>query len=168
VGRLRGVVGVLVVAVGVGGGAARADQASVSASVVAGPGSGRAGRYTTDTVPLVRGAGASLVNADITWHDVVSADFGPDDAPWCGVVDPARPESPANPRLYPLGRCPLFRAEGTPGAGGSSAIQGLGGLVAGRVYAFRCTLVPGMQGHFIVTDNPQSSSPQSSSPESRS
>lgn len=118
--------------------------------VLAGPGSARVARYATPIAVVQVGDRPALTNTDINWHGLVATAVGNDDRPWCTVIDPAREESAANPRRYPLGQCPLFKAADVAPLGGTSAVQGLDAVVAGRVYAFRCTLVPGMTGNFIV------------------
>lgn len=145
--RLALVVGVVALAAG---SAAPVRAAGPSAAVVAGPGAGRVGQYTTSIVPVRPGDSVSLVNGDVLWHDVVASDDGADDRPWCVPLDTTKPESATNPRQYPLGSCPLFAADAAPGAGGTSAVRGLENVVAGRVYAFHCSLVPGMRGSFFV------------------
>jgi hypothetical protein len=133
---------------------AQALTAPTVPAVVAGPGSADAASYATPLVTVRPGDGLSLVNTDISWHALVSVELGADDQPWCGPLDPSRPEGPANPRRYPLGQCPLFLADPAPGLGGVSPVVGLGAVVANRVYPFRCSIVPGMAGNLIVA--PQS------------
>lgn len=122
-------------------------------AVVAGPGASRGAGYTTPVVPVRVGDQPVLVNADVTWHGLVSTDAGPDDRPWCGPADPSKPEDPVrNRRRFPLGQCPLFWAEYARGAGGTSVVLGLdaASVASGRVYEFACPLVEGMTGNFFV------------------
>lgn len=129
-------------------GAVRADAASIA--VVAGPGSAKAARYATPVVVMQPGDDLTLANADASWHGLVSQDIGPDDSAWCGLLDPDRPEGPANPRQYRLGQCPLFVAPLAQPLGGTSAVLGVDRLEPGRVYAFSCPIVAGMSGNVIV------------------
>jgi hypothetical protein len=137
---------------------AQALTAPTLPAVVAGPGSATAASYATPLVTVRPGDGLSLVNTDISWHALVSVEFGADDQPWCGPLDPSLPEGPANPRRYPIGRCPLFLADPAPALDGVSPVVGLGSVVADRVYAFRCTIVSGMAGNLIVAPALSSSS----------
>lgn len=119
--------------------------------VAAGPGASRGAGYATKVMAVRVGDRPSVVNFDVVWHDLVSSDAGPDDRPWCLPLDPSKPEHPAtNPRRYPRGQCPLFWADAATAAGGRSVVEGLEAVVPGRVYEFRCTVVPGMTGNFFV------------------
>lgn len=124
-------------------------------AVVAGPGSAKAAAYATPVAVVQVDDQPVLANTDINWHSLAAVQTGPDDRPWCTTLDPARPESPANPRRYPLGQCPLFFADAAAPLGGASTVFGLdeGLVTAGRVYAFRCTIVAGMTGNFFVTSS---------------
>lgn len=133
----------------VGGLGAGGAVAAPDTAVVAGPGSARTGQFSTAAMAVRVGDRPLLVNADVSPHGIESAAVGADDRPWCGLVDPSKQEGPANPRLKPLGQCPLFWADWVS-TGGTSPVLGLEGVESGRVYAYRCTVVPGMTGNLFV------------------
>lgn len=111
---------------------------AVDVPVVAGPGAYQMG-YANRVVlarpedPLV------LINQDVALHTLASEDEGPDDAPWCGPLDPRKPEDPVrNPRRFKIGECPLFYSDlVVPGA--TMHVAGTEDLEP-RVYEFYCTI----------------------------
>ena len=128
-----------------------ADAADPEAPVVvAGPGAAATARFATPLTVVRAGEPASLLNTDINWHGIESEEFGTDDRPWCGPLDPTLPESPANPRRKPLGECPLFVTDYAMALGDTAPFEGLEAATPGRVYAFSCTVVSGMAGNLIV------------------
>ena len=125
-------------------------QAQPDTAIVAGPGASRARSFATPVMAVRPGDKTLLVNLDVIWHGIESEDMGPDDRPWCELVDPDLPEDPlSNPRRKPLGECPLFWADAAV-VGGTSTVQGLEGVTSGRVYAFQCTTTSGMAGDLFV------------------
>lgn len=151
-GARRRLVGAVALPLAVGPLAGMSGPAQADVPVVAaGPGASRGVGYATKAMAVRVGDRPSLVNLDVVWHDLVSSDAGPDDRPWCLPLDPSKPEDRVtNPRRYPLGQCPLFWSDAATAAGGRSVVEGLEAVVPGRVYEFRCTVVPGMTGNFFV------------------
>jgi hypothetical protein len=125
---------------------------AASTAIVAGPGSTSTGSgYTTQVVVTQAGDPLRLINADLFGlHDARSVVAGSDDASWCGPLDPAKPEGPANPRRYARGACPLFFADLAVPLGGTSPVLGTDRLEQGRSYAFTCEITAGMRGLLIV------------------
>lgn len=141
--------GALLVAVGTFvGGLPAADAADTA--IVAALGSSRTGEFATPVMAVQPGTKPTVVNLDIVWHGIESEEVGADDRAWCVAVDPKRPEDPvSNPRRKPLGECPLFWSD-YASVGGTAPVLGLEGVEAGKVYAYQCTVVPGMGGNLFV------------------
>lgn len=95
----------------------------VGAAVVAGPGASLS-TYATPVVVARVGGKLSFVNDDLPQHDVTAVDTGPDGKPLFGS--------------------PLI------GIGEVAPVTGLDHLVAGRSYAFFCSLHPGMRGTLVA------------------
>jgi len=134
-----------------GGGVSVAVAVDGAPTVVAGPGASRGVGYATAAVPVRPGERPLFVNTDVSWHNLVADEVGADDRPWCNPMDPSKPEDPVrNRRQYPIGACPLFRAEFVAGPNGVSVVEGLDAVVSGKVYEFRCEVVEGMTGNFFV------------------
>jgi hypothetical protein len=147
-GRMGGAVALGLGLAGFVGGLPAADAADTA--IVAAFGSSRTGQFATPVMAVQPGSKPTVVNLDIVWHGIESEESGVDDRPWCVAIDPSRPEDPvSNPRLKPLGECPLFWSDYAI-VGGTAPVLGLEGVEAGKVYAYRCTVVPGMGGNLFV------------------
>lgn len=121
---------------------------ATSTDVIAGPGSGVSGRYSTVVASAQPGDAPRLWNLDLAVHSVEALSVGSDARPWCGPLDPNRPEGPTNPRAYSVGKCPLFWATSVANSQ-SAPILGLDGIAPGS-YAFSCALFPQMRGLLVV------------------
>lgn len=127
------------------------DARAVSTDIVAGPASYQTGRFATVAAVAQSADEPTFVNADLTLHSVESVLTGSDDQPWCGPVDPSRPEGPGNPRRYELGGCPLFWSE-IVSSRSSAPVLGLEEAAPGATYAFTCAVFPDMRGLLAIVE----------------
>ena len=119
-------------------------------AIVAHPGAISTG-YTTPVMVVQAGGELTFVNGDIAQHDVVADEYGPDTSDWCGPLDPDRPEDPnTNPRMFQLGRCPLFWSPLVP-LGATTPVYGMENLAAGQSYEFFCSIHANMRGTIVAS-----------------
>lgn len=137
---------------GLGGLVGLPAAGAADSAIVAVLGSARTGQFATPFMAVEAGSSPKIVNGDIVWHGIESEEVGPDDQPWCVPLDPSLPADPvSNPRRKPLGACPLFWSDYAV-VGGTSSVIGLDDVTPGKVYAYTCTVVPGMGGNLFVLD----------------
>lgn len=119
---------------------AQASPAALDTYVVAIPPSvdpiGTRGGYATLVVVADTAGTLTLVNADITAHDVVADDPGPGTNAWCT-------------RFAGHGYCPLF-ASRIVGIAGETPVEGTQALEPGSTYGFHCSIHHWMQGTLVA------------------
>lgn len=97
---------------------------------------GTRGGYLVAAVVADVDGTVTLVNADLSAHDVVSDALGPTDNPWC-------------PRYVGHRFCPLF-ASPLVGLGGEAVVEGTDQLVPGTTYGFFCSVHSWMTGTLVA------------------
>ena len=107
----------------------------VSVAVDPTTGSTRGGYANAVAVVDVAGK-LTLLNADLTAHDIISEEIGPVDNPWCA-------------RYAGHHECPLF-ASPIVGLGGEAVVEGTDQLEPGTTYPFYCSIHHWMTGILVA------------------
>ena len=97
---------------------------------------GTRGGYASAVIVADVAGTLTLVNADITAHDLISDELGPADNPWCS-------------RYVGHHFCPLF-ASPIVGLGGQAVVQGTDQLESGKTYSFFCSIHHWMTGTLVA------------------
>ena len=97
---------------------------------------GTRGGYATVVAVADTAGTLTIVNADITAHDIISVALGPTDNPWC-------------PRYEGHHPCPLF-ASPLVGLGKQALVEGIDLLVPGTTYGLYCSVHHWLSGTVVA------------------